>query len=150
MGFRRHATGAKAEAALAWIVTGSCSKAANMVGVPVPTFRYWMSSQWWDSAVEYARRTKQTELEGSLTGIIHKALENVNLRLSEGDEVISATGNKMHKAVGAKDCALIAKMFMQNKELANRVQLPADSKGVLGRLDDLKKAFEDEEEVTVN
>lgn len=143
--FQRHNTKEKTNAAMAYIVTGSAAKAAKMVGIPDQTIRNWMTTDWWDTAIDYARRNKMGELHGELTGIIHTAVEKVKERLDKGDEVIDGrTGKVNYKAVSAKDAATIAALFMDKREVVQRILIPTETKGQLGSLVDMKKEFEDD------
>lgn len=133
---------------MAYIMCGSVAKAARMVGVPDGTFRKWVASPWWTSAIDYARKVKMGELHGQLSEIIHLAVDKVKERLEKGDEAINAkTGEKVYKSVNARDAAFIASLFMEKREITERVMLPDNSKGQEGTLDDMKSEFEQEDAV---
>ena len=135
----------KINAAMAYILCGNVAQAAKMVRVSDTTFRNWVSQPWWASAIEYARRIKMGELHGKLTEIIDLAVAGVKERLERGDEVIDAkTGSIRHKAISARDSAYIATLFMEKREIAERITIPDASKVQADNLVDVKQELEDE------
>jgi len=109
----------KMQAAMGYVLTGTSYGASKLSGVPAFTIRKWKSeSTWWQNAVEEARKRKQDQLDGILTGILDKALGEIVDRLIDGDEVVVArTGTKIRKKIGARDLIGIFSSLYEKRAL---------------------------------
>ena len=76
--------------------------------IPDSTIRWWATqASWWPELMKVLRKEKDEELDAMQTEIIHKAGEELVDRLTKGDEVITKDGDVVHKAVSARDLAII-------------------------------------------
>lgn len=90
-GTHGHTPEDRLQAALAWTVTGTAQGVQDVTGFTRRTVSDWVNSEWWPALVEEARQLKQSELDASLTTIIHKCAQRLTERL-DSDEGISKAG----------------------------------------------------------
>lgn len=108
----------KMEAAVAYVCTGSAKAAATLCEVPRSTISSWVAdAEWWPDAIGEARRRKQKELDGKLTGVIDSTLRQLQDRIANGDEVVGRNGEVSRKKVGARDLAIIAGTMYDKRAL---------------------------------
>jgi hypothetical protein len=88
------------------------------------------------------RNEKQDELDASYTRVIHKAQEALIDRLEHGDEVITRTGERMRKAVTAKDLATIGGIQFDKRQIARNLPTSISNATDNKALADLKAQFE--------
>lgn len=136
-----HSSDIKLSAAVAWVMTGSSEQTARIAKVPLRTVQYWMSSDWWASLVEYAKDKKMSELDVTLSTIISLAAGRTRERLELGDAVLGKNGDIILKPVSAKDCAIIASIFIDKRAvLSKNTSVP--SKTTSEDLNDIRTDFE--------
>jgi hypothetical protein len=84
----------KLEAAMIYAVTGSPKEAAKFANVPHETVKKWATNaKWWPKAVAQCKAAKSDELDGRLTGLIHKATARMEEILENGiPEIDKQTG----------------------------------------------------------
>lgn len=73
--------------ALAWVITGTTAGASKVARVPERTICDWRKEEWWEQAIQEARRVKQEELDAKLSGIIDLSLKRLTDML-DGDDPI--------------------------------------------------------------
>lgn len=113
------------EAATHYVATGSTTLAAAAAGVPESTFRDWRNYPWWDAVTVEIRRAKQDELDGALTGLIHKAVSAASERLESGDSrLVKRRGEDgqdrvelVRVPVSAKDAAIVAAIAADKRQI---------------------------------
>lgn len=133
----------KLNAALAWVITGSCSKAEAICGIPARTIRSWMQEASWADLVDEAKKIKQAELDSKFTNIIHKAVEEVADRLENGEDVITKNGDTVKRRVSAKDAAMIAAVLSDKRAILRGTPTSITKReSAKENLDKLKKGLE--------
>ena len=75
------------QVAAAYVITGSCGKAAAIVGVPERTVQEWAVKDWWPALIEESRLANQEKIDASLERTIFLAQEAVERRLQHGETV---------------------------------------------------------------
>lgn len=90
-GTHGHTPEDRLKAALAWVITGTGEGASRECGIPSRTIQDWTVQEWWEPLVAEARALKQSELDASLTTIIHKCAQRLTERL-DSEEGISKAG----------------------------------------------------------
>ena len=107
----------KFQAVMAYITTGNSKQAQKYCIVPANTIRYWKANaSWWPEAVAYAKQQKQEELDAKLTKIIDLAVDQVEDRLINGDEVLTKNGIERKKMSG-KDAATTGAILFDKRQL---------------------------------
>lgn len=86
-------------------------------GISYNTVNEWKRKGWIYEAVEVAKELVQEKLDRRLTGVINKALDNLDTALDKGDTVIGKDGKLKTKPVTAKDNALIAAIAFDKRQL---------------------------------
>ena len=131
------------KAALAFVVTGSLKEVEKLTGIKRATLDVWRhKSDWWPLAVEEARRTKQEELDASFTRIIHKAIEELEDRVRNGDEVILRNGEKERQKVKARELAGVIAQIYEKRALMRGDPTKREEKSSDEKLQLIMKKFE--------
>jgi transposase-like protein len=108
----------KARAVAAYCTVGSYSKAADLTGIPEMTLRYWGRQPWFLEEMHRADQAETLELKSIYTKIAKKATELLEKRIEDGDEVVTRDGDIVHRAVAAKDLAVISGIAMEKRKQA--------------------------------
>lgn len=106
------------EAAIAWLITGSCEEASKLCEIPVRTIRSWQKEDWWDDILDQAKGIKQKELDALWTGLIHKATSALNDRIDKGDVHITRQGTQERIPVKARDLAAIVERLVDKRAMS--------------------------------
>ena len=73
-------------AACAFYCIGESSrKIEKLLGIPAATVRYWMQQPWWTDLLRQVKKAYQEELDGKLTRIIHKSVQQLEDRVENGN-----------------------------------------------------------------
>lgn len=135
----------KLAALTAYLITGSFEKASTHCAVPAQTIKSWKNkSEWWPALSAEIKKEKNDELEGMLTGILHKGLEDVIDRLEKGDTYYDARrGETYILPPKTKDVATVVAMLFDKRALmrgdpTRRVESVSTDQ----RLSKLKEQFE--------
>lgn len=67
---------------------GNLKEVSRITNVNYETVKSWQRLSWWDVAVQEARRRHQDSLDSKFTKLIHKTLDQIYDRVTEGDIVI--------------------------------------------------------------
>ena len=123
-------------------------------GISYNTVNQWKKHGWIYEAVEIAKELVQEKIDRRLTGVIDKALTNLDDQLSKGEEIVTKTGTIMKKAVCAKDNALIAAIAFDKRQLlrGEATQIHEEKAGedkLLKLAEEFKKFAMKEEKVIV-
>lgn len=105
------------QAAIAYLITGSSEEAGKMCNVTGRTIRYWMQEPWWEALLDEAKGVKQKELDALWTGLIHKATDKLRERISDGDPVVTRTGEIRYVPVKAKDLAVVTAIAVDKRAI---------------------------------
>lgn len=108
----------KAAAVVIYHVYGSSIPVGQKLGIAASTVRAWKRQEWWDQIDAQVRKRRGKELDVKMTNILHNAMEEIEDRLVNGDEVVDfRTGEKQRKKVGAKELATLAAIIYDKREL---------------------------------
>ena len=130
------------QAALSYVITGSTVKASAICGIPDRTIREWTATEWWPDLILQAKKSKQEELDGILTGIIHLATDKAIERLQQGDPYVQKDQTVGYKPVGAKDATMVAAILMDKRALLRGEPTSRSAKvSESDRLNDIKEAL---------
>lgn len=133
----------KLYAVVCYMVEGNSIKASKRCGVPPDTIRWWKNeSSWWNDAMREARRQYQDMLDARLTSIIHKATDEFEDRLINGDEVITKGGGLAKKKMGGRDVATSMAILYDKRALLRGDPTSNPGKGSSNQLDALAQKFE--------
>ena len=113
------------DAATTLAITGSVSTAAREANVPVSTMYAWRNEEWWEPVLGEIRKSKQDELDGALTGLIHKAISAASDRIEKGDfRLFRRRGEDgqdvpelVRVPVSARDCAIVAAISADKRQI---------------------------------
>jgi hypothetical protein len=99
---------------MAYLITNNSVKAAAMVNdqglvdVKPNTIRQWIArSPWWGDGMEAGRALLQHDLDNAYTKLLHATEKELYDRVTQGDEVILASGERTRVPVKAKDLVYI-------------------------------------------
>lgn len=143
----------KVTAAVSYLLGNSCNDAAKIAGVSKATFFRWKHrSEWWPELLDHLKRHHDEDLEARTTGVINKALENLEDRIVHGDAVWDAKNDKMvRKPVGARDLAItLGTVYDKRQLMRSQPTSISDNASEASRLEKLKKQFADLAEKKVN
>jgi len=140
---RKYTPADKIAAATAWMVTGSASKAEAYCGIPYATINVWRKTEWWANLTAQVRKEKSDEMDAMMTGVLHKAIEAIEDRISGGDTVINKQGIQEKVPVKAKDLASITAIVFDKRALGRGDPTSRSEKvSTESRLKTLKEQFE--------
>lgn len=134
----------KIEAVMAYMVTGTSRKASKLCGVPEGTIRWWKSqSLWWDDLMKECRRKKQDELDAMTTGVIHRAVEQIEDRVQNGNTKTTKDGVPFNAPLTAGELSMVVGILFDKRQLlrgdpTSRTENVSESQ----RLEELQKNFE--------
>jgi hypothetical protein len=127
-------------------VCGNSRRTSELTAIPEATIRTWKQTEWWAEISERIVQEADEQLDTKLTSIVDKAVEALNDRLDNGEEVYDIkSGKVIKKSVGAKDSAFIFATAVDKRQLlrgkaTSRVEkVTIDTR--LGRLAEQFKAF---------
>jgi len=109
----------KMQAVAAFVLTGSPAKAARLSGVDSGSIRYWKAkAPWWSMAVTEARKRKQDQFDGIMTGLLDKTLGELADRLVRGDPLVNkATGKMRRQKLSARDLIAVWNTLFEKRAL---------------------------------
>lgn len=73
--------------ALAYAVSGTVSRAAELSNIPRSTAIGWTRSEWWSALLDQARQIKQSELDARYTDIIDKSTALLSKMLDDPSNI---------------------------------------------------------------
>ena len=136
----------KVTTVMGWVVTGSLKRASEMSGVPYETVKKWkQEAPWWEKAVIEARRVADRKLDGKLTSILTKAVDELLVRLRKGNVKLDIrTGNTYFESVPAHQLGqIITALHGVRALLRGDPTARTETVSKLEELRDLKKEFEE-------
>lgn len=112
----------KIEAAVAYVFSGSANKAAQAIGVSKPTILAWKNkSDWWPYLIAHLKEQHDEDLEARTTNILTKALDSVEDRIANGDQIMNyKTGEMEYKPISGKDLTIIFGTLYDKRQLMRR------------------------------
>lgn len=133
----------KLGAVQAYMVTGDVIKASKLSGVSHQTIYDWKNkSEWWPIVLSKLRKEKQDELDAKFTELIHKALDRVEDRIINGDEVITKDGDSRRKLMGGRDLTTSLAILYDKRALVRGDPTSMSGKvDITSQLDSLKQEF---------
>jgi len=135
-------------AVAAYLVFGNSRLASKFMGgrVKPGTIRKWKHDNTWYPEVEQAiKKSQGWKWDAKATSIIDKASDAILERLEKGDEVITAKGETLHRAVSAKDAASVLTQTFNTRALQRGDPTSRSEKSATSddRLKKLEQAFRD-------
>lgn len=109
---------AKEMAVAHYALTGSLSRVSDITSVPLRTLKNWRTEQWWQDMLDRVRIEGDEELDAKFTGIIDKAMEQINDRLQNGDFIYDTKkGELVRKPIGTRDAATVTSLMIDKRQL---------------------------------
>jgi len=108
----------KLKAVCTYAVAGNSRRVAEITGIPEGTIRSWKGTQWWAEAMSKIVVEQDDELGAKLTGLVNKAVDEVNDRLENGNYVYNPKLDKLiRKPVDAKELAIVTAISIDKRQL---------------------------------
>lgn len=108
----------KIAAVAAFVATGTVRGTARATGLSKQCISEWKNkSQWWPGVYQKIKKDKQEELDARLTTLIHKAFDEMEDRLINGDEVITKDGDKERKKISARDLSMVGGIMYDKRAM---------------------------------
>ena len=130
------------KAALAYCMTGSSIKAADMTGIPSKTIRGWTAREWWPECLQEAKDKNQAKLDAVYSGIIEKGTNQLIDRVDNGDFVLKKDGELTRKPMSGRDLVIAIGTIQDKRALIRREPTKIISKSSDEHLRELAKTFE--------
>lgn len=84
----------KMAAVVAYVMTGNAREASELAGVSYVALRQWKTkSPWWGAAVIAAQNYLNQQLDGHMTKIINRIMQQLETNLIQGEERMTARGD---------------------------------------------------------
>lgn len=126
------------------VATGAKSyrKAAMDEGISYNTVQVWKKNGWIYEAVEIGKELALDALDRKFSGVINKALSNLDERLTHGDVKTDRNGKQIVTPVSAKDNAIVASIAFDKRQLLRgEATSISEDKSTEDRLKDLASQF---------
>ncbi len=131
-------------AAMAYfIVHGNMAIVSKMTNIPEPTLCGWKKTEWWLNTIEAIRIEKQDEVEAGYSNIIELAIAKIKKSLIDGDEVITAKGERLLKRVTVRDAATTCGIIQDKLRILQNLPTTISSRVDNTKLLKLQQQFED-------
>jgi len=118
-----------AQAALAYVIEGACTRVAELTGIPCRTISDWTHEEWWPALIDQARSLKQDEIDAGLQRIQDKAIAAQVDRLENGDYIMGKDGQLMRKPVSARDAAIVTAVAFDKQRILRNLPTSISSSG---------------------
>lgn len=105
------------ECAAHWVVTGSLIAVERQTGVSRKTVNYWRKAEWWEPLIDAIRADKSDELDARLTGLIHRAADEVADRLEGGEYRRDKNDEIVRVPVSARDAMMISAIAFDKRQI---------------------------------
>jgi len=132
-------------AATHFLVTGNMAQVSKATGIPETTLSGWRKSEWWVPLVADLRSEYDEELDGKLTGLLHRAVDALICGLDRGDTVLvrGSTGSyeSRQKSVSARDLAVISGIIYDKRALLRRMPTSIRDDGCQDKLKAMAEKF---------
>lgn len=77
----------KNEAIAVYLATGSVILTAEQINVPLKTLQKWKAASWWKDKIDEIQKEDYDRLDGKMSKVIDKALDEVMDRLNNGEYI---------------------------------------------------------------
>ena len=112
-------------AATVFVSTGMATRAAAAAGTSVSAVNEWRRKEWWPALTAAVRHSKQAELDGALTALIHSSIAAAQDRIAAGDCRLvrrkDENGVENHELVrvpvSARDAAIVAAVAADKRQI---------------------------------
>jgi transposase-like protein len=131
----------KSRAVAAYVGTGSFTKSAAITGIPENTLRAWAKQEWWAEESLRANKGDSDELKSTFTRIAKKATEELEERLTNGDEVLGKDGALVRKKISGKELTIIAAVSADKRRQEMDAPAQVAVQNTVEKLESLMKAF---------
>lgn len=122
------------------MLSGNVQEVSRSLGIPDATIQKWKGMEWWETERTRLSDENQEMMDASLTRIIHKAHEELEDRITNGDEVIAKDGERLRKAMTGRDLATVGGITFDKRQILRNQ--PTSIRGNDGRLNKLFEVLE--------
>lgn len=143
----------KVTAAVAYLLGNSYTKSAKIAGISKPTIFAWKhQTEWWPELISHLKRHHDEDLEARTSGILNRALSEIEDRLLNGEEVVDTKNDKIvRKKVGARDAAItFGTLYDKRQLMRSQPTSISENTSEAARIERLKQQFEELAEKKVN
>lgn len=128
---------------LAMIASGSKKKVAcRTTGLPYQTYVKWIHKPWYAQVMALIQQELDNALDASLTGTTHKAIDELNDRIDNGDVYIDKNGEQKRKPLSGRDLGVtFATIFDRRQLLRNKPTSVSETKTTKEHLDGIAERF---------
>lgn len=128
----------KMEAAQAYLICGTATKASDLCGVPDRTIRDWTTQEWWADMLDAADKRTNHEIMANQTRLMKQTNEQLEKRLKEGDPIVVKGDVVGYKPIAARDLAIIHAVMVDKRAAVRGVKETVKaSKTIDERLDNM-------------
>ena len=128
---------------LALIAQGTKKNVAcRTTGVPYQTYVKWIHQPWYNQVIELLKIEFDNQLDATLTGTAHNAIEGLNDRIENGEYYVDKEGNEKRKPMSGRDLGVtFATIFDRRQLLRNKPTSVSESKTTKDHLDAIATRF---------
>lgn len=131
---------------LTMIASGTkTTTACKACGIPEQTYYSWYKQPWLHEVISTLKEQMDTQLDNSLTGTTHRALDALNDRITNGDTVVNPrTGEAYKKPMSGRDVGIaFSTVFDKRQLLRGKATSVSESVKTEEALDKIAKRFQD-------
>jgi hypothetical protein len=133
----------KVEAATLWAATRNMKQVAALSKVSLRKLNEWKKEPWWMNVVSRCQKEKNDELDGMLTGVIHRAAEIISERLENGNIVYDFRRKEYVRIpVQLRDLTIVQGILFDKRQLLRgEATSRTENLTSMQKLEELKQAF---------
>jgi hypothetical protein len=129
----------------AYLLLGTIEKASQATGVAEGTIKTWRygNPEWWAETADSITQEMEGQYQSGWRRVLGKAVEQMEDRLSNGDEKLLRDGTKVRVLIAAKEAAVIAGIAADKLRVSMGLPTRITQKADVDRLAKLRKIAED-------
>lgn len=109
------------EVVTTYLSVGSVGEAARVTNVPLSTVKMWKASDWWKDLEKQIRADEEQQLDGKLSKVIDKALDNLADRIENGEYIYDQkTGQVKRTPAKLRDLNTAFNSLMDKRSLIRK------------------------------
>jgi transposase-like protein len=130
------------EVCMHYILHGGNSKSASRkFKIPAQTIRGWTQTKWWADMHDDLLKRHKKKMDGKYTWLIDLASKEIADRLQNGDEIVTAKGERVRRKMSGKDLTYVTSILTDKRDVERLRGTIEQKKNVEQRLQEMQRKF---------
>ena len=108
------------QAAIQFCLHGNYKEVEKQTGIPDSTVQAWAKQPWFETILGEVRSEANALIQARSLKTLHKAFDEIEDRLEQGDAVVTKFGDTVRVPVKARDAAVIAAIMFDKRQILLR------------------------------